>query len=126
MSLSRGRREGHRIVGNPAGESVYPMLAERICIDNLNDLRELVYQTLCGYDELEPGIFPMTERVLVRNGKPCGMLFSVWGPRRVSYTSVWETETNSILFYGSSGERFAKVQLQAAPVLAEARVLQTT
>jgi hypothetical protein len=126
MSLSRGRRVCRRIVGNPEGESVAPMLAERICIDNLNDLRELVYQTLCGYDELEPGIFPMTERILVRGGKPCGILFSLRGPRRVSYTSVWETETNSVLFYGSSGERFAKLQLQAAPVLAEARDLQPT
>ncbi|HEY6563342.1 MAG TPA: hypothetical protein VIY86_02495, partial [Pirellulaceae bacterium] len=79
--------------------------------------RELVYKTLCSYDELEPGAFPMTERILVRGTKPCGILFSLHGPRRVQYTSVWETEKNTILFYGSTGERFGRISLMDAPGL---------
>ncbi len=124
MIMSRGGRREMNLSFevNQEGESVARMLAQRICIESLKDLRELVYRTLCSYDELEPGIFPMTERILVRSGKPCGILFSVRGPRRVSYTSVWETETNSVLFYGSSGEQFAKIQLQAAPELSDTRV----
>lgn len=93
------------------------MTAQTTRIESLTDLRELVYRTLCGYDELEPGIFPMTEKILIRRNQPCGLFFTVRGPRRVSYTSVWETETNTVLFYGSNGERFAKIQLAAVPQL---------
>ncbi len=94
------------------------MLAQETHVTSLQDLRELVYDTLCGYDQLEPGAFPMTERILTKRSRPCGILFCVQGPRRVQYSSVWETETNTLLFYGSSGERFLKIQLVEAPQLA--------
>ena len=38
----------------------------------------------------------------------------------VKLTAIWETERNTILFYGSSGERTAKTQLEAAPRLEHA------
>lgn len=47
----------------------------------------------------------MTERILVRGGNPCGIFFCVHGPRSVKLTAIWETERNTILFYGSAGER---------------------
>lgn len=95
------------------------MLAHETCVANLQELRELVYRALCEYDELEPGIFPMSERILVRGSKPCGMMFSLHGPRRVQYTAVWETTTNAILCYGSTGQRYRKIQLIEAPDLEE-------
>jgi hypothetical protein len=93
------------------------MLAQETCVASLQELRELIYQTLCEYDQLEPGIFPMSERILVRGSKPCGMLFSVHGPRRVQYTAVWDTSNNAVLCYGSTGQRYRKIQLIDAPEL---------
>jgi hypothetical protein len=86
-------------------------------MQNLNDLRDFVLKTLCGFNELELGAFPMTERILLRGGKPCGIYFCLHGPRAVKFSAIWETDRNSILFYGATGERFQKVQLMAAPKL---------
>ena len=94
------------------------MLAQEILIRSLQELRQLVYQTLCDYERLEPGIFPMTERILVRGGHPCGVYFCLHGPRNVKYTSIWETDRNTILFYNSAGQRFHRTQLTTAPALA--------
>ena len=82
-------------------------------IENLNELREYVYGILCEHHELELNAFPMTERILLRSGKPCGIYFCVHGPRAVKFSAIWETDRNSILFYGSAGERFHRVQLVA-------------
>jgi hypothetical protein len=35
----------------------------------------------------------------------------------VKFSAIWETERNMVLFYSSSGERFQKTQLVAAPAL---------
>lgn len=59
----------------------------------------------------------MTERVLVRGGKPCGIYFCLHGPRLLKFTAIWETDRNQVLFYGPRGERFQKTQLIEAPHL---------
>lgn len=87
-------------------------------IKNLNDLRELVNTTLCDRNELERDAFPLTERLLVRAGKPCGVFFCLHGPRAVKFTAIWETDRNTILFYDSTGERFHRIQLTAATEIA--------
>jgi len=61
------------------------------------------------------GAFQMTERVLLRGGKPCGVFFCLHGPRLTRFSAIWETDHNRILFYGSRGERFQKTQLTDAP-----------
>jgi hypothetical protein len=86
-------------------------------MQNLNDLRDFVLKTLCDHHELEIGAFPLTERILLRSAKPCGVYFCLHGPRAVKFSAIWETERNSILFYGATGERFLKIQLIAAPKL---------
>ena len=88
---------------------------------NLSDLRHLVSHTLCQRNDIEVGVFQVTERVLTRQGKPCGMFFCLHGPRSVKLTAVWETDKNTILFYGSTGERFLKTKLTQAPPLAANR-----
>jgi hypothetical protein len=55
---------------------------------------------------------------LVRNGNPCGIFFCLHGPRSVKLTAIWEIERNTILFYGSDGQRQQKTQLTSAPELA--------
>lgn len=87
-------------------------------VHNLNDLRFFVNETLCHHDQLVPNEFPVTERILTRGGRPCGIFFCLHGPRSVKLTAIWETDTNTILFYGSSGERYHKTQLTAVGELA--------
>ena len=93
------------------------MQANPLCIHDLNDLRDYVQQTLCDHNELEIGAFQMTERILIRSGAPCGLLFCLHGPRNVRLLAIWETDRNTILFYGSSGERQHRSQLISAPQL---------
>lgn len=96
------------------------MTVPRLSVENLNDLRQYVHHTLCQHNELEIGAFHITERILVRGGVPCGIFFCLHGPRSVKLTAIWELERNTILFYGSDGQRQQKTQLTAAPELAMA------
>jgi hypothetical protein len=87
------------------------MLVRAPNIKNLDNLREFVTKTFCLQHHLMLGAFRMTEHPLLRKGKPCGILFCLHGPRAVKFTAVWETERNTVLFYGSAGERLEKIQL---------------
>jgi hypothetical protein len=87
------------------------MLTQLQQIDSLQDLREYVNNTMCEQYQLQIGAFCMTERTLLRSGKPCGVYFCLHGPRLTRFTAIWENERNQILFYGSQGERVLKVQL---------------
>ena len=89
------------------------MSADSLQIRNLSDLRNYVHYILCEQNELARGSFEITERILVRGEKACGIYFCLHGPRSVKLTAIWETERNTILFYGSSGTRTATTQLQA-------------
>jgi len=86
-------------------------------LGSLNDLREFVHGVLCEHDQLEAGAFAMTERILTRGGKPCGIYFCLHGPRAVKFSAIWEKERNTVLFYGANGERFHRIQLIEAPKL---------
>ena len=96
------------------------MSAQSLQLDNLNDLRNYVQNTICQQNELQVGACSITERVLVRGRRPCGIFFCLHGPRSVKLTAIWETDRNTILFYSSSGERVGKTQLVLAPALAPA------
>lgn len=80
-------------------------------IENVDDLRAFVVETLCEHEQLEPRLFPMTERILHRGGRTCGIEFCLHGPRSVKLTAIWEIERQSVLFYNSAGERFHRAQL---------------
>lgn len=117
----------HRYTGLHSSQSVSllqetapPMSAYSLQISNLSQLRDFIHQTLCEHEYLEPGVFPMTERILTRGGNACGILFSLHGPRSVRLNAIWENENNTVLFYGSTGERFGKMQLIGVPNLAPA------
>ena len=96
------------------------MSAQSLQLDNLTDLRTYVHQTICQQNELEVGAFPVTERILVRGPRPCGIFFCLHGPRSVKFTAIWETDRNTVLFYNSCGERVGKTQLVQAPMLTPA------
>ena len=93
------------------------MLTRFYQIDNLDDLREYVDETICNRYHLQSGAFPMTERVLKRGGKACGVFFCIHGPRSLKFSAIWETDRNQVLFYDPSGERFLRTQLSEAPSL---------
>lgn len=86
-------------------------------ISDLDNLRAYVHETICENNELEINAFSMTERILVRGGKPCGLYFCLHGPRDVKFTAIWETDRNSVLFYSATGERVHRAQLAQAPSL---------
>ena len=93
------------------------MCGDSLPIRNLADLRQYVQETICTQHELEVNYFQITERVLTRCGKPCGIFFCLHGPRSTKFTAIWETDGNTVLFYGSTGQRLRKTQLSAAPRL---------
>lgn len=94
------------------------MAASMPSLRSINDLREFINGILCAHGELELNAFPLTERVLTRCGTPCGIYFCLHGPRAVRLSAIWDNQRNSVLFYGSSGERFHRVQLIESPKLA--------
>ncbi len=92
-----------------------PMRAHHLQATSFQSLADFIYQTLCNHEKLEVGVFPMTQKVLLRRAEPCGILFCLHGPRSVKFTAIWDSQRNLVLFYGSTGERFMKMQLAAAP-----------
>ena len=96
------------------------MHQQRLQINTIEQLRDFVAHTLCQKDNFEKGVFQVTERVLKKCGRICGIFFCLHGPRSVKLTAVWETESNTILFYGSTGERFKKTVLSEAPQIGAA------
>jgi hypothetical protein len=93
------------------------MVTSSPVIQTLDELREYVNTILCLHNQLEIGAFPLTERILVRCDRPCGIYFCLHGPRAVKFSAIWETQRNTVFFYGSTGQRFGKVQLVEAPRL---------
>lgn len=93
------------------------MLTRYDRLESLDDLRDFVSVTICQHEQLEVNAFPMTERILLRCGEPCGIYFCIHGPRQVKFSAIWETDNNAILFYGAAGERFFRIELTEAPNL---------
>ncbi len=93
------------------------MVECQTCIHNLEDIRNYVTQTLSKIERLRPESSRLTTRVLTRNNDPCGIYFCLHGPREIRLTAIWETDANTILFYGSRGERVQRTRLLAAPKL---------
>jgi hypothetical protein len=81
----------------------------------LDGLREHVRSVLCQHDQLDPAQAPLYQAVIKRSGRPCGLLFEVQGPRLVKSSAVWDGEDGRILFYDSTGQRFAEVRLSEGP-----------
>ncbi len=80
-------------------------------IRDLDSLRNYVQGAICSREQFEPGAYPVTQRLLVRSGAPCGVSFCLHGPREVKFTAIWESLGNTVLFYDCQGERVARAQL---------------
>ncbi len=86
-------------------------------IRNFEEIRQYITQTLSDIEQLKTDSYQITEQLLTRGGQPCGVYFCMHGPRSVRLTAIWETDANTILFYGSQGERVGRSRLVNAPVL---------
>ena len=101
------------------------MVSDRKVLQTLDQLRDYVYETLCQLNELERDVFEMTERILFRAQQPCGSLFCLYGPRQVRLTAIWETDTSTIRFYDSGGERVQTVPIKGTIELEPSSALTT-
>lgn len=81
-------------------------------IRSLEDLRAFIHRTLCEKENLLPDQFHMTEMLLTRRGRECGIQFSLHGPRSVRLGAIWASDHNSIYFYDAGGVRYLKMRLQ--------------
>ncbi len=86
-----------------------------VAVPTLEDLHYFVHQTLCRRDHLEPAHAPLRQSLVRRAGQPCGLMFHVEGPRLLKTYAIWAGEESRIIFYDSTGERFAEVRLSEAP-----------
>jgi hypothetical protein len=93
----------------------HPLMEAVVCLPTLALLQEHVRSLLCGHDQLDPSLTPLHQAVITRAGRPCGLFFQVQGPRMVRNYAVWAGDEARILFYDSTGQRFAESRLSDAP-----------
>ena len=84
-------------------------------LPTVEELRQHVFRTLCAHDQLDPAQTPLHQAVITRSGKPCGLFFQVQGPRLLKNYAVWARDEERILFYDSTGMRFAETRLSEGP-----------
>ncbi|MFL5241271.1 MAG: hypothetical protein ACJ8FY_04125 [Gemmataceae bacterium] len=92
-----------------------PAVANVLSLPSLDELRRFVRMTLCEADHLDLKQTPLQEAQISRGGRPCGLFFQVRGPRLLANYAIWAGEENRILFYNSTGFRFAETRLSEAP-----------
>jgi hypothetical protein len=68
-------------------------------------VREQIHEELCQRNQLLRDAFPISERLLTKNGKACGFLFCLHGPRSVRFTAVYDILESRVIFYDSNGRR---------------------
>jgi hypothetical protein len=92
-------------------------------LPTLEQLTRYVHEMLCTKDKLEIAQTPLYRGVVMRGGRPCGLSFQVQGPRLLKTYAVWAGDEDRILFYDSTGIRFAEVRLSEAPDPLELKAL---
>ena len=88
------------------------------CVDgirSLDDLRNYIHEKLCSCENLVRAQFMMSEMLLPRRGRACGLQFSLQGPRSVRLAAIWPSAHNVMSFYYARGTRSLKVNLRQRP-----------
>jgi hypothetical protein len=86
-----------------------------VTLPTLDQLRNYVRQTLCDRDRLDAAQAHLRQALVKRRGRPCGLFFQVQGPRLLRTYAVWAGDEHRILFYDSTGDRFAETRLSEDP-----------
>ncbi len=68
-------------------------------------IREIVEEEICNQNQLLPKAFPLTEKLLRKQGNACGVFYCLHGPRSIRLTAVLDIESARVLFYDSTGQR---------------------
>ena len=78
-------------------------------------IREHVRHVLCGHDRLDPKQSELREAKISRAGRECGLMFQIRSTRLLRSYAVWAGVENRILFYESTGVRFAETKVVDGP-----------
>ena len=92
-----------------------------VALPQITDMRRFVQSILCERDNLDLGQTPLYEAPLKKDGRICGLYFEVQGPRLLRSSAIWTEEESRLLFYDSTGDRFAEIRLSEAPSLEQVR-----
>ena len=92
-----------------------PTKSTVVDLPSFDSLVDYVRQTLCDHDKLDPGQTPLSRACLRRQGRVCGMIFELEGPRLLRTYAIWAGDEQRLLFYDSTGKRFAEVRLGDGP-----------
>ena len=88
-------------------------------VHTLDDLRQFIHKTLCEKENLLADHFTLTEVRLTRQNEPCGLQFSLRGPRNVRLAAIWVADRNVVYLYDARGERYSKLRLTKGLALQE-------
>ncbi len=91
------------------------MEATYASLPTVEKLQAYVLETLCGREHLDPNQTPFFQGLIVRGGKPCGLMLQIQGPRLLRTHAIWLADEDRILFYDSTGARCAETKLCEAP-----------
>jgi hypothetical protein len=80
-------------------------------VHTLDELRQFIHKTLCEKENLLVDQFTMTEFELTRGKEPCGIQFSLRGPRNVRLAAIWVADQNVVYLYDTTGARYSKLRL---------------
>lgn len=78
-------------------------------------IRDYVRSMLCRHEQLDSREAVLRQAKISRNGNGCGLMFQMSGPRLMRSYAVWAGAENRILFYDSSGVRFAETKITNGP-----------
>jgi hypothetical protein len=84
-------------------------------LSTIDQVRDFVRHTLCERDRLDPEQVQLRQGMVQRRGRSCGLFFQIQGPRLLRTYAVWAGDEHRILFYDSTGERFAEARLSESP-----------
>ncbi len=84
-------------------------------VQSLEELRRYIADTLSSFESLKSDSLRLSQRILYRGERPCGIHFCLHGPRLLQLSAIWETDQNSVLFYGSCGRRMQRTKLVQSP-----------
>jgi hypothetical protein len=89
-------------------------------LPTLAAIRDHVRDVLCAHDRLDANQAELRQAHIVRAGKECGLMFQIRGPRLLRSYAIWAGAESRILFYESTGVRFAETKVVDGPEPTEA------
>ena len=74
-------------------------------LPSFEELFDFVKHELCQKADLDDST-PMIDVTLYRKGTPCGIEYTLLGPRSLRLSAIWDANEGKILFYDEDLKRF--------------------